>query len=283
MRRSLIAIVALASAGLWIAAANAQERRPVQRQPAGQPTARPAPRPTQPIARPAPRPHTSGTVRPQGATTGRPVTRPNPAVLPPRPVQPAVTPRPVQPVAPGVIARPVQPVVIGRPTRPVIVRPTRPSVVVTRPVTVVNRPIYRPVYRPVRWGAVVRVLPPRPRVVVIAGLSYYVADGVYYRTGVLPGEYVVVRPPIGVRVSHLPSDAITIEIDRRSYYYYDDVWYNDDMEVVVTPVGGYIHTLPDDYEVVQYVDDVYYRVGEHYYRPGWHEGRSAYFRVELRF
>jgi len=197
-------------------------------------------------------------------------------------VQP-VTPRPVQPVAPGVIQRPVQPVVVGRPARPVVVRPTRPTVVVQRPVTVINRPIYRPVYRPIRWGTVVRTLPPRYNVVVSAGRTYYVADGVYYAPAYVPGEYVVVRPPIGVRVSRLPADAITVEIDRRTYYYYDDCWYDDDLEVVSVPVGGWLYELPDDYEVVQYVDQVYYRVGGYYYQPGWRENRSAYFRVELRF
>jgi len=175
---------------------------------------------------------------------------------------------------PAVRRAPSRVTVIQRPTQHV-----RPSY---RPITVIQRPITRPTYRPIRWGTRVVQLPSRHVSVQIGGLSLFLSDGVYYQRGPT-NEYVVVRPPIGTRVQYLPHDATPMLIDNRTYYFYDDVWYDDNMYVVETPYGGYVESLPDEYEVVEYGQDRYYRVGNSVYEPGWRDGRNVYFRLDIRF
>ncbi len=232
-------------------------------------------------------PHTSGSV---GQPTARPaesgrdrirdqdrardrnavITRPAPAVIPNRPTQ-------LPERSATVITRPVR-----RPVT-VIQRPITPARPVYRPVTVIQRPITRPVYRPIRWGTTVVRLPERYVSVQIGGVSFFVSDGVYYTRGVRPSEYVVVRPPIGARVTHIPSDAIMVEVDRRAYYFYDDVWYDEQLVVVEPPYGGFIYQLPEEHEEIHYGDERYYRVGQAIYQPSWRDGRSVFVRVEINF
>jgi len=220
--------------------------------------------------------HTTGSVRqptprPPGAHAPhldqpRPPTlsRPGPVVLPPR--------APAYSEYRGSARRTVT---IPRTTR--VVRGTRPAV------TVVDRRITRPTYRPIRWGTTVTRLPERHMISRYGETTYFIADGVYYIRGGRPTEYVVVRPPIGVRVAYLPSDAVVVEISRRTYYFYDDVWYDDALTVVDCPYGGWRYTLPEEYDVVEYGEDRYYRVGSEYYEPSWRDGRSVYLKIELSF
>jgi len=201
--------------------------------------------------------------RDRGRTRARAVSRPRPVVLPHRRASAAErrTPRRVT----------------------VIPRPQRPARPVYHPVTVIERPIARPTYRPIRWGTTVVRLPQRYKLIRFGDVTFYVSDGVYYVRGGRPNEYVVVRPPIGARVDYLPSDSIVVEIGRRTYYFYDDVWYDHDLTVVDCPYGGWAYALPEEYEVIKYGDERYYREGGAVYQPGWRDGRSVYFRVEINF
>jgi len=165
----------------------------------------------------------------------------------------------------------------------VIPRPQRPVRPVYHPVTVIERPIARPTYRSIRWGTTVVRLPQRYKIIRFGDVTFYVSDGVYYVRGRHPNEYIVVRPPIGARVDYLPSDSIVVEIGRRTYYFYDDVWYDHGLTVVACPYGGWVYALPEDYEVIEYGDERYCREGGEVYQPGWRDGRSVYFRVEINF
>ncbi len=220
--------------------------------------------------------HTSGSVgrptqrqaapvaeRGRGRTQPTPAHRPQPVVLPQRRAAAVATPAPRRVT---VIPRP------ERALRPVYHR-----------AVVIDRPISRPTYRPIRWGTTVTRLPRHHRVVQFDTGTYFVADGVYYGRGPRASEYVVVRPPIGARVAYLPSDAIMVGIGRHTYYFYDDVWYDDTLTVVPCPYGGWVYALPYEYEVIEYGPERFYRVGGAVYEPGWRDGRSVYFRVEIDF
>ncbi|MFO0838871.1 MAG: DUF6515 family protein [Phycisphaerae bacterium] len=205
--------------------------------------------------------------------TIRPITRPEtsvvrerPTVLPSRPTDRNTT----------IISRRVErPVTVIE--RPVYQRP------VLRPVTVINRPISVATYRPVRYGTTVVQLPQRSIALQIGGLTFYASDGVYYSRQPASDTYVVVRPPIGTRVERVPSDSTVIVIDGRTNYFYDDCWYNDQLVVIEPPIGGWLYELPDDHEVILYGGERYYRYGDAVYQPGWRDGRSVYFHVDLRF
>ncbi len=138
-------------------------------------------------------------------------------------------------------------------------------------------------YRPVPRGTVIRRLPVAHQTVIVNNTTYIVSDGCFYAAGPRPEEYVVVRPPVGVQVEAIPSDYIAINIGGFSFYYYDDVYYDESLTVVETPIGGYIHELPPAHEVVVIRDERYYRCGGAYYRPFLREGRTAYVRVDVRF
>ena len=127
------------------------------------------------------------------------------------------------------------------------VRYARPGVVTRRPAV---RPA--PVYRKPRiggrvvWGHRATVLPTHHRTVVVRGRSYFVdGDRYYVRVADRP-DYVLVRPPYGVRISTLPLGVDVVVYGGQPYYIYDDVYYvehyvNDDdfyYEVVPPPLGG---------------------------------------------
>jgi hypothetical protein len=53
----------------------------------------------------------------------------------------------------------------------------------------------------------IRVLPPRHKVVLIGGIVYYVKDDIYYRS--LPGGYIIVdKPVVKVEETSAPSEAL---------------------------------------------------------------------------
>jgi hypothetical protein len=141
--------------------------------------------------------------------------------------------------------------------------------------------------RPLR-GSVFLHLPDRCNVVHLGGRKYFVHDDVYYVERPLVGgtRYVVVRPPIGVRVRYLPETAISVRIGGFSFYYCDDTYYRVEYvkgvpEYVVTdvPLGGSILELPDGYERVVVRGANYYRAGGIFYRPYFQEGRVVYVHV----
>lgn len=135
------------------------------------------------------------------------------------------------------------------------------------------------VTRTVRYGTTVTRLPRGYRDVTLHDTHYFVCDGVAYVRGSRPDTYVVVRPPVGLTVTHLPSDYVSLQIGGLSFYYYDDAYYNDRLEVVDCPVGGTLAVLPEGYEAVDVRGVRYYRRGDRYFKPLVRAGKRIFERV----
>ena len=89
-------------------------------------------------------------------------------------------------------------------------------------------------YYPAR-GQVIQKLPPQHHIVPYRGSEYYFHDGAWYQPN--RSRYVVVAPPIGLRISFLPSFYTTIWVGGLPYYYADDVyyaWYPEERVYVVS-------------------------------------------------
>lgn len=119
-----------------------------------------------------------------------------------------------------------------------------------------------------RRGAQVTAIPKNTKEVTHRNLNYHYHDGIFYRP--VKGSYVVVAPPIGIRVSVLPPNPFRVIISGHSYYYYYGTYYvpaaNGGYEVVGAPVGARIDALPDGYEVFELDGMVFYRLDETYYK-----------------
>lgn len=135
--------------------------------------------------------------------------------------------------------------------------------------------------RVVRWGTVVAALPRGHKEVVVGGAKYFVHQGVVYAPGSRDGTFVVVRPPPGIVVTHLPVDYTVVEVGDRSYYYYDDCYYDDGLRVIEVPVGGWIVNLPSGHEAVVVGGERYFQAGGLYFQPAIRGGRTIYIRVDV--
>ena len=84
-------------------------------------------------------------------------------------------------------------------------------------------------------GQYIRVLPPRHRIVVYGGSSYYFYDGAWYRPS--GPNFMIVAPPIGLVVPFLPPYYTTVWVGRVPYYYANEVYYTHrgDGYVIVAP------------------------------------------------
>ncbi|MFW5762443.1 MAG: DUF6515 family protein [Cyclobacteriaceae bacterium] len=101
------------------------------------------------------------------------------------------------------------------------------------------------------YGVAVRCIPQRVVVVSKRPFLLHYHQGIYYREE-KPETYIVVVPEPGVRVSSLPGDAITVQVDNSEYQYYFGTFYvlkKDEYEVVDPPEGAVVNALPDGYEV----------------------------------
>lgn len=117
-------------------------------------------------------------------------------------------------------------------------------------------------------GSKVAALPQNTKVLTHRNVNYHYRNGVYYRP--TNGTYLVVNPPLGVRITSLPANLPYLRRGNNRYYLYQGVYYlpvgNDVYEVVDAPVGAIIDRLPDDYETVELDGKVYYRLNETYYK-----------------
>jgi len=89
-------------------------------------------------------------------------------------------------------------------------------------------------YYPAR-GSYVRELPRGYYASNYRGSPYYFHGGVWYRS--YGPRYVVVRPPVGIRLGILPPFYTTVYFGGVPYYYADDVyyrWYPQEQAYVVT-------------------------------------------------
>lgn len=113
----------------------------------------------------------------------------------------------------------------------------------------------------------VRVVPRHNTVIVHHGVSYYYANGCYYRPH--HRGYVVVTPPVGLHVRVLPVGYTNVVIGGRTYYYFGGVYYvqqEPDMYTIVeAPNGAYLVSLPANAKVIIIKEKRYYKVNNMYY------------------
>jgi len=97
-----------------------------------------------------------------------------------------------------------------------------------------------------RWGFYYDVLPVYELQFLLNGVTYYYANGIYYRSE--NGKYVVTAAPIGYRTKVLPRNCLQFTLDNVTYFYDFGTFYsqrNGQYEVVRAPLGAVIDILPD--------------------------------------
>jgi hypothetical protein len=99
-------------------------------------------------------------------------------------------------------------------------------------------------------------------------------------------QFVVARPPLGVRIEYLPAHYEQRYIGGSPYFYYDDVYYQPDFAasglhytVVECPIGGTLVRLPEHHQIVTVDGITFYKVGPAYYQAHMHHGLVVYRRV----
>jgi uncharacterized protein DUF6515 len=100
-------------------------------------------------------------------------------------------------------------------------------------------------YYPAR-GYLVPRLPPGSLDVIYGGGHFFFRSGVWYRPQ--GAQFVIVRPPVGIRLAVLPPSYSTIWIGGMPYYYANGIYYtavpNTAEYVVVAPPPGYQTAVP---------------------------------------
>jgi hypothetical protein len=95
-------------------------------------------------------------------------------------------------------------------------------------------------------GYIVPTLPPGHLALTFGGRQFFFRSGVWFQAQ--GAQYVVVRPPIGIRLGLLPPSYSTIWIGGAPYYYANGIYYsavpNTTEYVVVNPPPGYETAIP---------------------------------------
>jgi hypothetical protein len=102
-------------------------------------------------------------------------------------------------------------------------------------------------------------------------------DGNYYEQQ--GADYVVVTPPVGLVVSELPPDAITITVGPTTYYDVDGLFYiaaPGGFAVVNPPPGVVVPQLPTGATQVVVNNNVCYQFNGFYYSPSVQDGVTVY-------
>ncbi len=106
----------------------------------------------------------------------------------------------------------------------------------------------------------------RAKVINHKGVNYRYDNGLFYKNS--NRNYLSVRPPIGIRVTSLPTARILFNLRGLPYYYYDGIYYNSIRngyyEVIAPPIGAQLDRLPPFSNKV-YVDGREYYVSENIY------------------
>ncbi len=131
---------------------------------------------------------------------------------------------------------------------------------------------YRPHHRYVKhyhWGHGYRAVPKGAFIYPHKGTRYHYHKGIYFKP--YGSKYVVVRPPLGIRVKTIPANHIRFLLRGQTYYYYYGTYYkksNNSKEYVSVspPIGAKIDALPDGYKKVRINDEIYYELEGNYYK-----------------
>ncbi len=111
-------------------------------------------------------------------------------------------------------------------------------------------------------------VPSSSRLINHRNTNYYYNQGTFYRRS--NGSYIITRPPVGIRVSVLPSNPYSFRNYGRNYYYHSGTYYaptnGREYQVVSAPIGAIVEYLPEGYDVVEFDGRIYYRYGDTFYR-----------------
>ncbi|MGG7662064.1 DUF6515 family protein [Dyadobacter sp. BHUBP1] len=130
--------------------------------------------------------------------------------------------------------------------------------------------------------------PPREsKIVVHAGVRYHYHSGVYYKP--YGRGYVVVRPPVGLRVAVLPVGYASVTIGRMPYFYAGGVYYvqySPGLYEVVEPPKelavnstSQLSSLPEGAQSVYIAGRKYYKINDTYYEKSVSENGSESYVV----
>ncbi len=157
-------------------------------------------------------------------------------------------------------------VVVETPRKTVVVRktPRKTKVVYTRAAPKVRT---------------VRAIPGKAIIVTHRATKYQYHAGVFYRFN--GAGYVVVAPPVGVRISVLPVGHRRVYAGPRAYFYFGGVFYvrnegSAEYEVVNPPEGAIVHTLPKEAESIAIEGKIYYAYNNTIYQRVEMEGGEAF-------
>ena len=118
-------------------------------------------------------------------------------------------------------------------------------------------------------GAAFKVLHKNTKIIMYNGKKYHFHNGVYYHAR--GAKYIVVAPPRGIKIKHLPTGYKRIRHNGSMVFYYYGSYYrnvnnNQEFETIDPPVGAQVEDLPEGYQTtivdgVEYhtLDDVKYK------------------------
>lgn len=121
----------------------------------------------------------------------------------------------------------------------------------------------------VKRGRVVKRVPSRTVVVAHRGTAYRFANGVFYRPK--GKRFVVIAPPVGIRVRSLPAARVRVRVGRSAFFYFNGTFYrklnaNQGYEVVQPPLGAQVPELPEGTELVILNGEKYHELDGYYYQ-----------------
>ncbi|MFH1320217.1 MAG: DUF6515 family protein [Bacteroidota bacterium] len=138
-----------------------------------------------------------------------------------------------------------------------------------------------------RRGAEVEKMDAATVSIAFKGMKLHYHTGIFYKPKGA-ASFVVVRPPMGIRIKVLPPEHRKIVIGPAVYFYYYGTFYkktpnSDEYEVIDAPVGAEVDALPDGYETKTIDSEEYYELDDVYYKPKENEeGEMIYEVVEIK-
>ncbi len=114
------------------------------------------------------------------------------------------------------------------------------------------------------------------------GINYHIVRGIFYKP--LGGQFVVVAPPVGIRVNALPPEHIVVNLRSESYFYNYGTFYcrvgtSSQYEVVPPPIGAMIPALPEGYNTTIIDGRKYYELDGVYYQEVITENQELWYEV----
>ncbi|WAC12479.1 DUF6515 family protein [Dyadobacter pollutisoli] len=133
---------------------------------------------------------------------------------------------------------------------------------------------------------VIRRPPRESKIIVHAGVRYHYHGGVYYKP--YGRQYVVVRPPVGLRVTILPAGYTRVTLGGLPYFYVGGVYYvqrapgayevaEPPIELVTNNNPSQLSALPEGTQSVYIAGKKYYKINDTYYEKSVSEnGNESY-------